>query len=414
VTASGAGLAAGGGPRRILGNLDAEADLAGLATSWSPRPSLRRPAFSRAALLSLSGAATLLRAFARDGDRLWTPVPVDPRRLAEVPGLPVPQLESGPLRALPPAADLLAWAETPQALALRGAPPAPAAPAAIESPAERPPLHDLLWRLSPAAPEVVATVHHRAFGLAVAQGLGQALPGARMVDSPAALESHLGAWESRGSRAPGGWVVKAPLSGAGRSRHIERSLEPTLSAEARQRVRRLLSLHGPLLFEPWMERLEDLGCAVLLLPTETWLAGFHRQFVDPDGRFRGVELAAESAGIDRPDDFTARLLLATAVMHTGECLEQAGYRGPFGIDAFLHRLPDGSTALHPLCEVNARMTFGLVARTLVDRLREPLGIAKTARVRLLFGRQVPRQDAVPLLLPGTEAGCGAAWLEIVG
>jgi len=410
VTVAGAGLGAVGAPRRILGNLDAEADLAGLATSFCPQPPRRRPAFSRAALLSLSGAATLLRAFARDGDRLWTPVPVDPRRLAVVPGLPVPQLESGPLRALPPAGDLLAWAETPQATALRGASPAPV-PDAAESPADRPPLCDLLWRLAPAAPEVVAMVHHRAFGLTVAEGLGQALPGARMVDSPAALEAHLVA---RGARAPGGWVVKAPLSGAGRSRHIERSREPTLSAETRQRVRRLLDLHGPLLFEPWMERLEDLGCAVLLLPTETWLAGFHRQFVDPDGRFRGVELAAESLGIDRPADFASRLLLATAVMETGEALKRAGYRGPFGIDAFLHRLPDGATALHPLCEVNARMTFGLVARALVDRLREPLGIARTARVRLLFGRQVPRQDAVPLLLPGTEAGCGAAWLEIVG
>src|SRR5262249_62033585 len=111
------GAEGGTGARRILGNLDAEADLCGLTTSWSPPR--RRPAFSRAALLSLSGAATLLRAFARDGDRLWTPAPVDPRRLPAVPGLPVPLLESGPLRALLPAADLLAWAATPQTTALR-------------------------------------------------------------------------------------------------------------------------------------------------------------------------------------------------------------------------------------------------------------------------------------------------------
>jgi hypothetical protein len=163
-----------------------------------------------------------------------------------------------------------------------------------------------------------------------------------------------------------------------------------------------------------MERVEDLGCAALLQAGVPALAGFHRQFVDSEGRFRGIELAALSQGIDGPEDFASRLLLATAVMQTGEALQRAGYRGPFGIDAFVHRAADGSTALHPLCEINARMTFGLVARTLVDRLREPLGIAPEKRVRLLFGRQVPRQDAVPLLLPGPEVGCGAAWLEIAG
>src|SRR5262249_17278808 len=209
------GAEGGTGARRILGNLDAEADLCGLTTSWSPPR--RRPAFSRAALLSLSGAATLLRAFARDGDRLWTPPPVDPRRLAAVPRLPAPAPAPAPPPAPPPAAGLLAWAETPQTTALRCAPPA----VACDGGAPRP-LHDLLWCLPRAAPEVVATVHHRAFGLTVAEGLGQALPGARMVDSPAALEAHL----QDGARPPCGWVVKAPLSGAGRSRPVERPPAP--------------------------------------------------------------------------------------------------------------------------------------------------------------------------------------------
>ncbi|HEV7517576.1 MAG TPA: hypothetical protein VGR07_14850, partial [Thermoanaerobaculia bacterium] len=104
-------------PRRILGNLDAEADLARLPTVWNPQPVRRRPALSRAALTAMSGAATLLRVFAREGDRLWTPVPVAPERLAVVPGLPMPELESGPLDLLPRAAAVLAWAETPQAAA---------------------------------------------------------------------------------------------------------------------------------------------------------------------------------------------------------------------------------------------------------------------------------------------------------
>jgi hypothetical protein len=40
--------------------------------------------------------------------------------------------------------------------------------------------------------------------------------------------------------------------------------------------------------------------------------------------------------------------------------------GPFGIDAWRHRLPDGTLALNPLGEINARMTFGLVAWALEE------------------------------------------------
>ena len=43
-----------------------------------------------------------------------------------------------------------------------------------------------------------------------------------------------------------------------------------------------------------------------------------------------------------------------------EALRQAGYLGPFGIDAWHWRRPDGTVVFHPLGEINARMTFGLV------------------------------------------------------
>jgi hypothetical protein len=387
--------------RRILGNLDAEAEMAGLATVWNPRPVRRRASLSGAALAQISGAATLLRAFAREGDRLWTPAPVDPARLPAVPGLPVPGLESGPLPALPPAAAVLAWAETPGVAAHRGV-----APAAERRPEERYPLHELLWHLRPAPPEVVAAVHHRAYALELARHRGRELPGARMVDSLPELEAALEA------SVPAGWVVKAPLSAAGGGRHVERAPGP-LSTVVRLRVGRLLARHGPLLFEPWMERVKDVGCAVLLLPEDLWPVGYHRQIVDRDGRFRGIELTGKSQGITQGTLEESDRLLAATVVATGKALETAGYRGPFGIDAYFHQLPDGATVLHPLSEINARMTFGLVARALVDRVREPLGLADSALVRLLFGKRLPEagRRTVPLLLPDASGG-GAAWLEI--
>ena len=64
-------------------------------------------------------------------------------------------------------------------------------------------------------------------------------------------------------------------------------------------------------------------------------------------------------------------------------LRDHGYRGPFGIDGFRWRDADGHLAVQPLCEINARLTFGHVAR----RFAERLGIA---RVELQVGhREIP-------------------------
>jgi hypothetical protein len=386
-------------PRLLLGNLDAEEDLARLASPWDTpgqKPRRRQP-FSAAALAQIAGAATLLRAFAREGDRLWTPVPVAANRLAPVPGLPIPVLEPGPLSRLAPAAKLLAWAETPHVAAKRLA-------LGELVPGEAP-LHELLWELRVSPPEVVARVHHRAFGLEVATRLGVSLSGARRISSTAELAAHLAA----GAGATG-WVVKAPLSAAGRARYVERTAGPALSVEARVRVEKLLERHGPLLFEPWMERTADFGAAVLLLPSGPRLVGFHRLLVDAVGRFRGIELRGEFAGIELPPE--ERETMERTVSGTAEALLRAGYVGSFGIDAWRYRRPDGSVAFHPLGEINARMTFGLVARALVDRVREPLGIDPAARVRLIFGSEIPAEEnaVVPLLLSRPE-GKGAAWLE---
>ena len=44
-----------------------------------------------------------------------------------------------------------------------------------------------------------------------------------------------------------------------------------------------------------------------------------------------------------------------------EWLDEAGFTGPFGIDAFIYKLADGSLAARPICEINPRQTMGRVA-----------------------------------------------------
>lgn len=375
--------------RRIIGNLLFEEELA--ARPVTP---------ARAALETAAGAATLLRAFAGEGDRLWTPAPVAPSRLAPLPGIPIPELESGPLARLPPADEVLAWGETPAVAAHR--PPSSPAPD-LDAP-----LHELLWHVSPAPPPVVAAVHHRAFCLEVARSLGRALPGARMVSSPADLETESGEW-----------ILKAPLSAAGRSRYLHRAGESLDEPAVRRRIERLFERHGPLLFEPWMDRTDDFGCVAVLNSSGFRLAGFHRLLVDRRGQFAGIELSASFRGFESLTG-EERTAMEEALDATARALRQAGYSGPFGIDAWRYRghplQAGGEPAFHPLGEINARMTFGLVARVLIDRwadhLREPLGLAPDARLRLVLGRQPPGEPSLPLLFPTGEDALGGAWLVL--
>jgi hypothetical protein len=310
--------------RRILANLLCENELAGRLSS-PPRPVLE----------TVARMAPLLRIFAREGDRLWSPAPG-------------PDLESGPLHALPPADEVLAWCETPSALEHRGG---PRRPTAIDWAA---PLHDLVWRLPTPPPAVVARVHHRAFCLQIAEEIGCALPGARMAESLPELDRIL-------RTAPPAWVVKAPLSASGRSRFIERSGPALADPKARRTVERLFERHGPLLFEPWMERTADFGVSALLGPDDLKVVGIHGQRIDRKGQFAGIDLQPDLSAQDRD-------LLLRTVEAVAAALRQAGYVGPFGIDAWRYRREDGALALHPLGEINARMTFGLVAWTAAGRL----------------------------------------------
>jgi len=272
--------------------------------------------------------ARRLAVLARPGDRLW------------LPGDPPPE----------PAADVLAWCETPEAAALRTAP----RPAEVSLDL---PLSDLLWRLPVPAPEVVARVHHRGFALRVAGELGCALPGAQMVDSLAGLDRLLAA---RG--APSAWVVKAPFSAAGRARYIERKGPLLAAPKSRRTVENLFDRHGPLLFEPWLDRLADWGCSALLTPEALRIIGIHRQRVDGKGQFAGIDLDTT----DLPERDRERLV--EVVTAAAAALRGSGYSGPFGVDAWHWRRPDGTVAFHPLGEINARMTFGLVEWACSDRL----------------------------------------------
>ncbi|HEY5939065.1 MAG TPA: hypothetical protein VIU61_30635, partial [Kofleriaceae bacterium] len=117
----------------------------------------------------------------------------------------------------------------------------------------------------------------------------------------------------------------------------------------------------------------------------------HRLLCDARGGFVGIELAPPEL---LPDE---RAQLDAAVAAARPVLMAAGYRGPFAIDAFAYRLPTGERRFHPVCEINARYSFGWIAHALHARL---------GTTRLGFG---PAPDGARILIaPGPDGV--TAWI----
>jgi hypothetical protein len=314
---------------RLRANLDCEAAWAGVTL---PAAVLHR--------VSLVG--TLLAACADDDGAphaIWLPAPIDPARLRACPGYTPPVVRRDP----PPPAFDLAWAD-------------PAARAAND----------------------------RGRALAIARALGVALPGACVVASLAALDDALAAL------GPRPWIVKARWTAAGRDRARGTG---ALTGELRTRISRMLQRFGPLVFEPWLDRVLDLGvCGEVTAGGEVRLLEPHRIATDPRGGFLGIELSPPL------DPGVAEPLCAVARAAATRLAAQTGYRGPFAIDAFVHRDPrrdprvdPGGDSLHPLCEINARHSFGWIAHALARRLG-------TRRL----GFDAPPPGATVLIAPGPD------------
>ena len=118
-----------------------------------------------------------------------------------------------------------------------------------------------------------------------------------------------------------------------------------------------------------------------------------------------------SGATDFTDD--ERRALESATHAVGKRVAEHGYRGPFGIDAWRYRDADGETHFHPLGEINARLTFGLVAHALVERLKKPLGLNDGDTLVLhLREREIdPSGGELPLVLSPVD-GRSVASVEV--
>ena len=332
----------------------------------------------------LSAAATTLAVFARPGDAVWTPHPVAPER---IPHHLWPNIAWVSSPSCPPAARVLPWGQTGPAQR------------ADHSREHAKLWFERLWQL-PTDRRAALRCHHRRFCLELPSPQ-PTLPGTRRLTSMRALHQHLHAGGADAGH-DNAWVVKAPLCASGRSRYRQRGIH--IPPQGARRIERLLSWFRELVFEPWMNRIADFGCCGVVEANDRWTTfPVHELECDSAGVFRGIRIGAVS-GLSENDTRETHAR-ANAV---ASALATAGYRGPFSTDGFRYVDAQGTAHLHTLCEINARMTFGHVARALHQRL---MPTASTMEFRM--SRTEPPPGATTLLHSAPNAPL-SIWIQAIG
>jgi hypothetical protein len=152
---------------------------------------------------------------------------------------------------------------------------------------------------------------------------------------------------------------------------------------------------GPLVVEPWLERVYDWSIQLEMEPRGLRLCGFTGLLADASGRYLGNVAApnharhvpaAVASWLAQPVDIAARVrdLVAELVRQLERELRSVDYAGPVGIDALVCRDAAGRCRLKPVVEVNPRCTMG---RVLIELMRRACP-GRHGRLRLLAPGQV--------------------------
>lgn len=187
----------------------------------------------------------------------------------------------------------------------------------------------------------------------------------------------------------------------------------------------------PGVIEPWVERVFDFSVQFEKSKDGLRRLGFVRQCIGAGGRYTGTLWSPKFCrGLDSE---LARFLMTVAlprydedsdsafVEELDQWLEEAGYRGPVGVDSFVYRNREGNLEHRVVCEVNPRFTMG---RLTLDLARQ---VSAGHCLKLSMGRKSDAPgDGQPISLdhhgklatgaialtdPET-ATAWAAWIEV--
>lgn len=198
----------------------------------------------------------------------------------------------------------------------------------------------------PAAPpfEVLRRVNARAFCAALGQTLDGATYATRVEDVMGVVA---------GGRESGGeWLLKRPLSFAGRGRRKVRARE--ITPDARAWIEASIRDHGGLQVEPFVAREADFAIHGHVDKAGALRLGrLTKQRCDENGAWLATEIASDAAL--SPSDHDALLEEASRAAYA---LQDAGYFGPFGVDAYRYVDARGALRMNPRSEINARYSMG--------------------------------------------------------
>jgi len=183
----------------------------------------------------------------------------------------------------------------------------------------------------------------------------------RVVRDAEACRGAVAAWQAAGFPEV---VLKVPFSLAGRG--MLRIRQPGLQPNETAWLTKALATQGSIVVEPWLDRIADFSAHYDCEPGKRpKLRGLVRLHCDAAGRFVAC-VASRSFGRNLPGG-VARLWEESGAQAFYEeelpallaphC-DAASFRGWLGIDALVHRLPDGSTRIRPIVEINPRATMG--------------------------------------------------------
>jgi hypothetical protein len=193
--------------------------------------------------------------------------------------------------------------------------------------------------------EIVARVNSKLWSDTLEQILGVALKHSAIAPSFDELQ---GIIERACPKANDKWVIKSPFGFAARDRVLGRGA--VLEAAQAVWVQRRLALGETLLFQPWLDVVREYGVVMNIRESgEVVIEGISDLQTNGAGTGYGYLLgrAIEPQRKTELEGF-ARIV--------GTRLFEEGYTGAAGMDALEH-----ANGLHPLLEINARLTMGHVA-----------------------------------------------------
>ena len=305
--------------RFFYGNFDFEHRLAD--PRYEPSAALRR--------LNAELATSWL-AVAEDGDWIWTPLSIEPDFFLEATRKGLPSIvPATSLSDVPRDVELVPWGWSAEVRKL-----------AIQ----------FGWSTDAPPENAVRQANSRATSNELEQRGKFRLDGSRKIESPDELDDAIRMTHDSGSR----WVIKAEFGMSARERILGKG---SATETDKNWVRRRLNQHGAVFFEPWVERIDEVGIQIEIPKHEPpKLLGISPMLVDERGQYAGSGFAGhESRFIANHELWQDAISTAlSAATH----LKSLGYFGPLGIDAMLYRDIDGELRIRPLQDINARWTMG--------------------------------------------------------